>query len=136
MPGASRATLAPLPGEHARRSWGMGLATVHVTGSGTWTVDVRACCRGGGPPAHRRPGWRASVDGRPVGLGPWDDVMLQLTVPPGRHVVTLSYLPRAFEVGIALCAVALVVVVAGSMVALRRRRSTEKAASAGRTEGA
>jgi hypothetical protein len=52
------------------------------------------------------PGWRATIDGKPVGVDPFNDIMLQVRVPPGRHVVELQYWPKSFSVGIvlALCA--------------------------------
>jgi hypothetical protein len=52
------------------------------------------------------PGWRATVDGHPVDVAPFAQTMLQLRIPPGRHVVELRYWPKAFSIGIvlALCA--------------------------------
>jgi hypothetical protein len=53
------------------------------------------------------PGWRATIDGKPAEIRPFAHTMLQVRVPPGRHVVELQYWPRTFSVGIivALCAV-------------------------------
>ena len=53
------------------------------------------------------PGWRATIDGKPVEAYPFAGTMLQVRVPPGRHVVELQYWPKTFSVGIifALCAV-------------------------------
>ena len=52
------------------------------------------------------PGWHATIDGKPVGIFPFARIMLQVRVPPGRHVVELQYWPKTFSVGIifALCA--------------------------------
>jgi len=123
VPGAARATLAPLPGTHPPSS-GLGSATVHMTGPGTWTVDVDARTTARlDLRLTDEPGWRASLDGKTDALGSWDGVMLQVTVPAGHHVIVLSYLPRSFVLGVVLCLVALGVVTVGSVVALRRRRA-------------
>ena len=52
------------------------------------------------------PGWRATIDGKPVTVRPFARIMLQVRVPPGRHVVELQYWPTTFSFGIvvALCA--------------------------------
>ena len=41
------------------------------------------------------PGWYATVNGHPVTLKSWHDVMLQVDVPAGRNVLVLHYQPRA-----------------------------------------
>jgi Bacterial membrane protein YfhO len=53
------------------------------------------------------PGWRATIDGKPVDVSPFARTMQQVRVPPGRHVVELHYWPKAFSVGVilAFCAV-------------------------------
>ena len=53
------------------------------------------------------PGWHATVDGEPVDVSPFASTMLQVRVPPGRHVVELHYWPETFSVGIivAFCSV-------------------------------
>ena len=53
------------------------------------------------------PGWRATVDGKPVAVDSFARVMLQVPIPPGRHVVELRFWPKAFSVGLllAFCAV-------------------------------
>ena len=53
------------------------------------------------------PGWNATIDGKPVDAKPFAHTMLQIRVPPGRHVVELKYWPKPFSVGLALalCAV-------------------------------
>ena len=48
------------------------------------------------------PGWRATIDGKPVDIDPFARIMLQVRVPPGRHVVELQYWPKTFSVGIVL----------------------------------
>ncbi|HET6897170.1 MAG TPA: YfhO family protein, partial [Vicinamibacteria bacterium] len=56
------------------------------------------------------PGWRADVDGRPVEIERANVAFRAVAVPPGRHVVTFRYRPRAVGVGLAVSALALVAV--------------------------
>ena len=65
------------------------------------------------------PGWRATVDGRPVPLLRTDLSLSGLVVPPGRHDVGLRYEDPAVTAGLALGACGLVACVA---LALRGRR--------------
>jgi Bacterial membrane protein YfhO len=46
------------------------------------------------------PGWRATIDGKPLTLIPFDRMMLQAFIPSGTHYVTLEYWPRTFEIGL------------------------------------
>jgi uncharacterized membrane protein YfhO len=48
------------------------------------------------------PGWHLSVDGRSEPLHEWNGVMMKVQLSPGQHAVTLNYLPRSFEIGVAL----------------------------------
>jgi hypothetical protein len=50
------------------------------------------------------PGWRAEVDGKPVGLERHDDAFQRITVPAGEHQVSFRYRSDAFVAG-ALCSV-------------------------------
>jgi hypothetical protein len=68
------------------------------------------------------PGWRATVDGHPLALVTYSGVMLQADLPPGRHVVVLSYLPNTFTLGLALAAGSVVGLAIGFVAALTRRR--------------
>lgn len=65
------------------------------------------------------PGWRATVDGRPVPLLRTDLSLSGLVVSPGRHEVVLRYEDPAVTAGLALGACGLVACVA---LALRGRR--------------
>jgi len=51
------------------------------------------------------PGWRATIDGRPMPLYRFSGFMLQARIPPGRHHVELNYSPAAFIEGtiLAVC---------------------------------
>jgi hypothetical protein len=68
------------------------------------------------------PGWHATVDGKPLALEPYHQVMLQAEVPAGRHTIELDYWPRAFTAGL-VCAAIGVLVIAGILAypVLRRR---------------
>ncbi|HXK09422.1 MAG TPA: hypothetical protein VMT70_07255 [Vicinamibacteria bacterium] len=66
------------------------------------------------------PGWRASVDGRPVALEPADDVLTALPLPPGRHRVRYVYEPASVRVGAGLTLATLVVALAFSGAGRRR----------------
>ncbi len=68
------------------------------------------------------PGWRATVDGRPLALASYAGTMLQARVPPGRHVVELHYRPAAFTAGVALAAASAVALLAALVVGRVRRR--------------
>ncbi len=48
------------------------------------------------------PGWHATIDGNPVELRQFAGVMLELRVPPGRHLVELRYWPNTFTIGTVL----------------------------------
>jgi hypothetical protein len=52
------------------------------------------------------PGWHATIDGRPVRLHTYDDVMQSLVVPAGNHDVQLWYDPPQLMYGIWLAAAA------------------------------
>jgi hypothetical protein len=63
------------------------------------------------------PGWRATIDGKSVDVASFADIMLQLRVPPGRHVVELHYWPKRLSVGLVLagcaaCGLAILLAVA------------------------
>ena len=77
------------------------------------------------------PGWHATIDGRPLALTTWGDgAMWQATIPPGRHVVDLSYWPGLFSAGLVVGgAVVAGLVVAGAVGWRRRRRAQPPLAS-------
>ena len=67
------------------------------------------------------PGWHATIDGHSVSLEPFGGVMMQLRIPPGHHVIEVSYWPTLFTVGLILsgsCAIVLLV----ALVMARSRR--------------
>ena len=98
-------------------------ATVDYPNDNTWRIQV-----GTGVPAVLRihltdvPGWRATIDGRPLRLERFSGIMLQARIPPGSHLVVLRYWPQAFTAGIVLALCALVAIVAVPALAVIRRR--------------
>jgi len=68
-------------------------------------------------------GWRARLDGREVPLGVGDHAFLALALPAGMHHAELFYRPRSFEIGLAVSAATLVLMAAGTLGWIARRRS-------------
>lgn len=66
------------------------------------------------------PGWRATIDGRPLALSPYLSMMLQAHIPPGHHVIELTYWPTRFTEGIVLAALAVLGFVVAGLVVWRR----------------
>lgn len=56
------------------------------------------------------PGWRATMDGRPVPLLRADYALRAVCVPPGEHVITLSFVPASLWVGAGITLVCLLLV--------------------------
>lgn len=119
VPGAGIVTVVP---DTAGPATTGSAVPIGYAGTGTITFAVDAT----GPSTLRihvtdLPGWSATVDGHPLALHNFDDIMMAATVGPGHHQITLRYWPRAFTVGLVLAALALCVVVLGLL--LERRRS-------------
>ncbi|MBV9121293.1 MAG: YfhO family protein, partial [Chloroflexi bacterium] len=70
------------------------------------------------------PGWAADIDGQRLTLQRANYAFEGLAVPAGKHVVTLRYQPRSFEVGAAL-GIANLLVFVGLMVFTRLKRGAE-----------
>jgi len=133
VPGSARATLAPLVGGSRT-----GVATAARSSEpdpSSWRVvvdpTVASVLR---LRVTAEPGWGATIDGRPLAVHVWHDVMLEADVPPGHHVVEFRYWPRAFTVGLwcaAAGALGLAATAAGALS--RRRRARRHAGSAAAT---
>lgn len=131
VPGASAATISGAPthgGKLAASSAGTPVQVSHP-GPAAWRVEVSA------PTAQvlrlrltAVPGWRATIDGRPLTLGTWaGGMMLDARVPPGSHVIELHYWPVLFSAGIIVWVCAIVALVGGTaFVLLRARRSAAR----------
>ena len=73
------------------------------------------------------PGWQAEINGRPLHLVSFDAAMLEAKVPSGHYVVTLHYWPKAFNIGLALAATAVLILVCALIIAaLRIRKSRHR----------
>lgn len=83
------------------------------------------------------PGWHATFDGRPLALSSYGGLMLQATVPAGRHTVHLWYLPGRLVDGLVLAfAAALALALAGVVSWRWRGRGSEiSRRGRGRREG-
>lgn len=125
VPDSSRATLVALdPG--TAHVVGPRMLSVTQPSPTSWSITVDASA----PSVLELrltdvPGWYATINGRPLALRRWDDVMLQADVPKGRYVVELAYRPRAYTIGLilALCAVLALISVLCWSYCRRRSRS-------------
>ncbi|MGA3149399.1 MAG: YfhO family protein [Acidimicrobiales bacterium] len=75
------------------------------------------------------PGWHGTIDGRPLPLTTYEGIMLQAGIPPGRHIIELTYWPDAFSVGIILAVVTAVVLASGVATESVRRRKRSGSSS-------
>jgi hypothetical protein len=69
------------------------------------------------------PGWHATIDGRPLQLQSFADVMLQARIPGGHHVIELHYWPTLFTVGLIVAASCLGLLLVLVLVSAFRRRT-------------
>ena len=58
------------------------------------------------------PGWRATLDGRPVALHRTHLALMGLHIPPGRHTLTVAFRPLHWERALAVTGVAALVLLA------------------------
>jgi hypothetical protein len=65
------------------------------------------------------PGWRATIDGRPVEILPADFLVRGITFPPGRHVLEMTYDPPELRLGLALSAAGAILI---ALLAVQARR--------------
>lgn len=72
------------------------------------------------------PGWHATIDGRPLALQPFADVMFQARIPAGHHVIDLHYWPTLFTVGLVVAAACAFLLLSLVVVSVRRRRNDER----------
>jgi hypothetical protein len=71
---------------------------------------------------NNTPGWQATIDGQPLRLSAFADVMLQARIPPGHHTIELHYWPDSFTVGIVLAVIAAVLLIVAVVMDERRSR--------------
>jgi hypothetical protein len=119
IPGAATATLSPMGVPADTR--GVPVAVTHPDPA-SWRLVTHASSF---QVLRLRltdvPGWHASIDGRPLPLRAFDQVMLQADTPPGTHTVELHYWPETFSVGIVLALGSVVALVAAAVVGRARR---------------
>ncbi len=69
------------------------------------------------------PGWKATLDGKPVTLLCADGILRAIPVPAGSHTVELRFAPNSFRLGMGLSVLALVGLVAiWGIAAIRQAR--------------
>jgi Bacterial membrane protein YfhO len=68
------------------------------------------------------PGWSATVNGRPVDIHEVDYLLRGVSVPPGNDRIVFTYNPSSFREGWITSLASTVVLVAATVVGLRRRR--------------
>ena len=76
------------------------------------------------------PGWKATVNGRPVAVLPANYALTAVPLRAGAHDVTLFYAPNSVRIGAALSAVSLAITV---FLALKRKRSFASPSAAGKS---
>ena len=135
IPGAAAATLTPLPASGrlpAVEARGTPVAVTHP-GPSSWKVVTES----NSPQVLRLrltdvPGWRATIDGRPLALKPFAGIMLQAELPRGDHTVELHYWPTTFSTGLVLAAGAVVGLLGTLVVSKIRRRSSSPPSTSAR----
>ena len=126
IPGSSQATLVPIgrsgntPPDEAP---GVPISVEHDN-QASWRIVTNASSE---DELRLRltdePGWHATIDGQPLPLDTFDSVMLQARIPPGRHVVELTYWPTLFTIGLLLAAISAAGILVASVIALVHRRN-------------
>jgi Bacterial membrane protein YfhO len=123
IPGAATATLVPASPSGGWPAIDAGGSPVPVTRPSPSKVRLRTSSSTAQVLRLRvasLPGWHATIDGRPLTLSPYLSMMFQAHIPPGRHVIELSYWPKRFTEGIVLAALAVIGLVIAALVAWRR----------------
>jgi uncharacterized membrane protein YfhO len=68
------------------------------------------------------PGWKVTLDGEPADLHRVDYLLRGTTLPAGSHRVEFRYEPLSWRVGWIISLVALIALLAGVALSVRRRR--------------
>jgi len=132
IPGAAAATLTPMPSTGhlpGLDAPGRPVGVTHPDPS-SWTLVTQARS----PQVLRLrltdvPGWRATIDGRPLPLQQFAGIMLQTEVPAGTHTVELRYWPATFSAGLLLAGGAVVGLLAAVVVPAIRGRLRSRSTS-------
>lgn len=132
VPGAAEATLVTpsMPGPTPVDAPGTPLSVRHPDDA-SWRVVTDSTA----PQLLRLrltnvPGWRATIDGRPLRLRGWaEGAMLEAKVPAGHDVVVLRYWPPLFSGGLVLALLAVLAGVVLVVGALRRSARSRRSGS-------
>ena len=129
IPNAAAATIVPAPSARvlpAVDAVGRPV-TVRHPNPATWRIATDAPTSG---VLRLRltdvPGWRATIDGKPLALQKFSGVMLQARIPPGRHSISLHYWPRAFSFGLILAACSAIGLSIAGVLEWTRRKSRSR----------
>ena len=82
-------------------------------------VSVTMRADAGGAPAYliisqvAYPGWKATLDGKAIELRVTDGAITGLSLPSGKHVITLTYHPDSYRIGVFLSLLACGILMAG-----------------------
>jgi hypothetical protein len=106
---------------------GGGQAHVLAKAPGLWRIEAEAV-RGGRVTVADPffPGWRARVDGTSAPIAAAPGQAIEVAVPPGRHLLELSYRPASWRLGIGIGLAA----AAAVALLLRRARTGARASRA------
>lgn len=131
VPDAGQATVVPASGGVLPPASVTG-TPVPVThpGPAAWRVTTRTTA----PSVLRLhltdvPGWRASIDGRPLALETYAGMMLQARIPAGVHEIELRYWPEYLTYGLVLAALSVLFLAAILIVSSLRHRRLRGAGS-------
>ena len=104
------------------------IASVSDNGNGRYTFETNVSPKMSSPTLIMRvtnlPGWHLSVDGHPVAISQYEQVMMSAPLTPGHHQIVLSYWPKRLSDGIDLAVAAMVAFALILVFKLRARRRT------------
>lgn len=68
------------------------------------------------------PGWKATIDGQPAKIYKTNCIMRGILVPPGSHVIRMSYEPTSFKFGLAITLLGLLLLISGYALMVKRNK--------------
>jgi membrane protein YfhO len=95
-------TAAPLPGLSSSVATGPASGSARIVSYARQRVMVAAVARRSAELVLTDtfyPGWKATVDGKPVPVHRVDYLLRGVTLAPGHHVVTFRYEPKSWRIG-------------------------------------
>jgi hypothetical protein len=118
VPGAAQFSFVSGDADH--------VSSVTTNGDGAWSITTSGDTAGElALRVTAEPGFKATIDGKPLALRPYDAVMMQARIPAGHHQIDLKYEPTRLLVGLAVALATLISLVAFAALfrfGLRRRR--------------